>query len=169
MCASAISPLHAAVLCGVDGLDVRLRAYMAAGADVDLPCGDDGSTPLMSALVTGQIDIAAFLISRGSSVNRYDALAQPVLKHAVAAAGRTPSWHVVPDLDADFPALILESDSRANAVINASLALLQERGQYGIRYVPFLFAIADSSVESAMLQVARSMGLMLPVLGYCIG
>jgi hypothetical protein len=128
----SITPVHAAVMCGVHGLEARLDSYLEAGADIDIPCGNDASTPLMAALVSGQSGIAAYLISHGASVNQHDAASQPVSKYAVAAVGRIPAWHQEALSQTDTVELFVNDDPHANSIVQETIALLQHQGRLSI-------------------------------------
>jgi ankyrin repeat protein len=60
------SALHYAVR---DGHEAATRALVAAGADVNLATGADGSSPLVVAISNGHFDLARFILERGADPN----------------------------------------------------------------------------------------------------
>lgn len=122
--ALSITPLYAAVICGCDGVS-RLAHYVDAGASVDISAGD-GTTALMVAFLTGQLDAAAFLLSRGASVNSVDSLGQPLSKYASCAVGLNPSWAAAEGPPStDFS---VRTDARTDRVVASCLKTLQDQG-----------------------------------------
>lgn len=61
-----MTALHYAVR---DGHTAIVAALLAAGADVDLPTGGDGSTPLLIATINGRYDLGLYLLDQGADPN----------------------------------------------------------------------------------------------------
>ena len=68
--------------------DAVTRDLVAAGADVNWRDPSDGRTPLLTAIETGQLDRAAFLLARGASPSTADHAGRTPL-HAAASASNT--------------------------------------------------------------------------------
>ena len=52
-----------------EGAFDAIRALVAAGAEVDQVSGNDGTPPITQALITGNLDIAMFLLESGADTN----------------------------------------------------------------------------------------------------
>ena len=124
--ALSITPLHAAILCGVDTGSDRLTAYALAGAAIDIPA-DDGTTALMAAFLTRQPSAIEFLLSRGACVDACDFRSQPVSKYAAASVGCLPSWQFGVENPSD---LSVVDDDATSLFAATCITSLQRHGKY---------------------------------------
>lgn len=74
-----------------ESLAEYIRLLVKAGGDIDIPCGDELSTPLHAAADAGSAPIARFLLTRGARPDSRDRNGNTPAHYAAFSAGDDPS------------------------------------------------------------------------------
>ena len=82
-----------------EGAFDAVRALVAAGADIDQVTGNDQTPPITQALITGNLDIAMFLLESGAGPNIVNADGVAPLYATLDARFAQRTWYPPPTVE----------------------------------------------------------------------